>query len=415
MRSSQLTQTEMQIEHACPQCGAPITLAETDRLISCEFCRVKSYLVADDVFRYVLPPRTQDREPIYIPYWRFRGVLYACSHASMNHRIVDASLCAVDSRALPPSLGLRPQTLKLQFAVPGVTGRFVDPESTGPGAAEVFSRRFAADFPQPIHHREFIGESLSLIYAPFYVEDRLIDAVVERPVAGAALKGTEPWVAGAQQSRWPVRFIPTLCPHCGWDLEGARDSLVLTCANCNSAWRSAPGGIARAPFGCLPAFDGADVYLPFWRVEAQVTGLQLESYADLVRVANLPKVIQEGWQSRRFRFWVPAFKIRPQVFLRTARAVTLAQPLDEPRPNLPELPCHPVNLPRDEVIECLKVLLAALLRPAASYYPRLPQIRVAAQEMVLAFVPFAHRRTELVHERYHLAINKNTLSHGSLL
>src|SRR3989339_2060059 len=32
------------------------------------------------------------------------------------------------------------------------------------------------------------------------------------------------------------RFVPTLCPHCGWDMEGQKDSLVLICRNCDSAW-----------------------------------------------------------------------------------------------------------------------------------------------------------------------------------
>jgi NADH pyrophosphatase NudC (nudix superfamily) len=26
------------------------------------------------------------------------------------------------------------------------------------------------------------------------------------------------------------------CPHCGWDMEGGKDSLVLICRNCNIAW-----------------------------------------------------------------------------------------------------------------------------------------------------------------------------------
>ncbi|MGD9137268.1 MAG: hypothetical protein PVH42_10930, partial [Desulfobacterales bacterium] len=32
------------IEYQCPQCGAPATIEETDRLFTCQFCRVNSYL-----------------------------------------------------------------------------------------------------------------------------------------------------------------------------------------------------------------------------------------------------------------------------------------------------------------------------------------------------------------------------------
>jgi hypothetical protein len=45
---------EFLIEYQCPQCGAPAILTETDRLFTCQFCRVKSYLLPGDYFRYVL-------------------------------------------------------------------------------------------------------------------------------------------------------------------------------------------------------------------------------------------------------------------------------------------------------------------------------------------------------------------------
>ena len=68
------------------------------------------------------------------------------------------------------------------------------------------------------------------------------------------------------------------------------------------------------------------MYLPFWRIKAGVSGIDLDSYADLVKIANLPKAMQENWNDVPFYFWAPAFKIRPKVFLRLANNVTLAQP-----------------------------------------------------------------------------------------
>ncbi|MCK7515939.1 MAG: hypothetical protein MZV70_76205 [Desulfobacterales bacterium] len=63
-----------QIEHQCPQCGAPANLEETDRLFACPFCRVKSFLLTRDYFRYVLPAKNPaGKELVYFPYWRFKG------------------------------------------------------------------------------------------------------------------------------------------------------------------------------------------------------------------------------------------------------------------------------------------------------------------------------------------------------
>ena len=39
-----------------------------------------------------------------------------------------------------------------------------------------------------------------------------------------------------------IRFIAAICPGCGWNLDGQRDSLVLTCTNCQSAWRPGSDG-----------------------------------------------------------------------------------------------------------------------------------------------------------------------------
>ena len=46
---------DLQVEQGCPQCGARIVLAETDRLLTCSFCGVRNYLQATGPFRYVLP------------------------------------------------------------------------------------------------------------------------------------------------------------------------------------------------------------------------------------------------------------------------------------------------------------------------------------------------------------------------
>ena len=99
------------IEHQCPQCGAPVLLEETDRLLACEFCRVKSYLMPKRFFRYMLPNAApEDRDLVYAPYWRFKGMLFSSVLSGVKHRFIDVSQRAVSTPVFPGVSG---------FAEPG--------------------------------------------------------------------------------------------------------------------------------------------------------------------------------------------------------------------------------------------------------------------------------------------------------
>ena len=117
------------IEQGCPQCGAPVTLDETDRLLACPFCRTRLYLVTEDHFHYYIPPAAKaDGELFYIPYWRLRGSLFSVNASEVTHRFIDTNTLAVNFPGLPYSLGLRPQALKLRFVAPATQGRFIAPD-----------------------------------------------------------------------------------------------------------------------------------------------------------------------------------------------------------------------------------------------------------------------------------------------
>ena len=103
-------------------------MEETDRLFTCEFCRVKSYLVAKDVFRYLLPGQApESKDLLYFPYWRFKGMLFSCAATGVAYKFVDISHQAVLSHLFPVSLGLRSQALKLKFVNRKTAGRFLKP------------------------------------------------------------------------------------------------------------------------------------------------------------------------------------------------------------------------------------------------------------------------------------------------
>ncbi len=404
------------IEHQCPQCGAPAVLEETDRLFSCEFCRVKSILTRDDYFRYLLPDRApQGRKLIYIPYWRLRGTLFSTTAQGLLHRFVDVSHPAVDLRGLPVSLGLRSQALKLRFVTPDAAGRFLSPQLDRKSVAEQFKEQYAVDLPRPLYHQAYVGDTLSMIYAPYYVNGRVYDAVLDEPLPTASVDGDALQAADGDRARWPLEFIPALCPKCGWDLDGQRDALALFCGNCGSMWRTEGTKLRPLRFATLDSDQPDAVYLPFWRIRAEVGGVQLDSFADLVRLANLPRVIQPRWTEMGFRFWIPAFKLMPRAFSRLCTHTTLAQPHADFRTRPPKGRVHAVTLPVEEAVDSLKTTLSTFIKPARKLLPQLPTIQIRPKAFLLAYLPFFEGPHDLIQPDLKLAINRNQLRQSAAL
>ena len=386
-------------------------MEETDRLFSCEFCRVKSFLVVKDVFRYLLPSQApESKNLLYFPYWRFKGMLFSCAGNGISHKFVDVSHQAVLSHLFPSNLGLRSQALKLKFVKSENAGRFLKPTLSFEQIEKNFESRFDKSSPKPVLHQAHIGETLSLIYAPFYMQQRLYDAVLNRPVAASPANEFEIDKLPAENPNWPIHFMATLCPHCGWDLEGEKDSLVLLCKNCSSTWYPVGKKLKKIKFGKHTVDDSNVIYLPFWRIRPEICGLNLSNYADLIQVANIPKVIQPGWEDIGFRFWAPAFKVRPKIFLQLSKNMTLAQLSKEADEELPGHRHHSITLPVTEAIESLKVNLAGFLKPKNRLSDILPSIEVSAKSFELVYVPFIEKHHEFIQPQIHFAINKNIIA-----
>lgn len=403
--------SDLQIEHQCPQCGAPATLLESDRLFSCAYCRVKSYLSTHGVTQYHLPHKVPgDREVIYFPYWRFKGMLFSCLPRGPEGHFIDTSHQALPSQRFPVSLGLRTQALTLSMVTDQTPGYFIAPQTPLGDAMAIFSRRFGRDLPQPLLHQAHIGETISMIYAPYYLEGGLVDGVLNQRLHDNDQSSWQPedFPGGAPRSRFA--FIPNLCPQCGWDLEGARDAVVMTCRNCRSLWQPKQAGFTTVPCAHAPAAFPDPVYLPFWRIRADINGVALASYADLVRTANLPKAVQAAWEDSPFRFWVPAFKVRPRVFLRLLKIVSAALPPKDLAQHFPEETCLAANLPVTEAAEALRPCLAGLIKPVERMSELLPHIGIKPRRARLVYLPFEDRRHELVSRALNLAVNKNQLS-----
>ena len=387
-------------------------MEETDRLFTCEFCRVKSFLQERGYFRYLLPSKApEEKELVYVPYWRFKGMLFTCLEKEIRHRFVDVSQRAVDENLFPLSVGLRSQALKLKFVTPKSQGTFLKPTLPFEEVLEIIDHRFTGQLPGPIAHRAHIGDSLSIIYSPFYMEKKLYDAVLDKAVSSDlpddfTLSQFPEW-----RQQKGLNFLATLCPHCGWDLDGQRDSLILNCKNCTSVWRPLKDGFSKLNAAHLPEKGDDVIYLPFWRIKGDISGVKLDSYADLVRLANLPKAIQDEMEKIRFHFWSLAFKVRPQNLLQLSRAITLAQPGENLVSGVPNARLHPVTLPLKEGVESLKLTLVDLIRPKSRVPELAPEIRTDPKSFLLVYLPFHEKHHDLVQPLFNLSVNRNMLAH----
>lgn len=404
--------SSFQVEHQCPQCGAPAVLAETDRLFTCAYCRVSSCLLQDGCFRYMLPHAAPEgRELLYVPYWRCRGMLFSCDPETIHHRAVDHSRPAAPVAGFPESLGLRAQAMTLRPASGADGSRFLAPSGPASGAVLDFKTHFRKTMPGPVVVDSLVAEPLSLIYAPFYVDGTLVDAVLNRPVTGAGAAAAASDLPSAEAD-WAVRFVPTLCPNCGGEMAAESDALSLACPGCRALWRAGKDGLKRMRCLTLPDTETAAegrIHLPFWRITATVSDIPLSSYADFARQANLPRVVRGGWENRPFHFWIPAMALSPRAFLRTACAMTLAQPGEPPMPGLPEGPSQPVKLSLESAAPALRILMAALLRPKNRILPRLAGMTVSVMDGLPVYVPFRETPHEYVQPRLGLSIHKNVV------
>ena len=407
--------TRLLIDHQCPQCGAPATLEETERLYTCPFCRVKSYLVTRDYFRYMLPHAAPAGQTlVFLPYWRFKGSFFVSLPGGIKTRIVDVSQQAVSSPMFPVSLGLRSQTLKLRFVAPENEGVFLKPQVSSKELLRLAEETFTSPIRDPMFAKAFVGDSMSQIYSPFYVTDQVFDGVLNRPVSPAPPEGFDVSKMEGGKPDWRIEFIPTLCPSCGWDLQGEKNALALSCKNCNSLWMNKGTGFIKLEFGLFPAETPDSVYLPFYRIRAEVSGIKLDSYADLVKTANMAKVVQAGWEEKPFRFWTPAFKIRPDDFLFFSRNMTLSQPPKEYVAELPQGEVLPVTMPLPDAVESLKINLASFVKPA-KILQVLDTVQIKAKSVVLVYIPFQKSGKELFQPAFNLRTNKTLLEYAKNL
>jgi len=403
-------------EQECPQCGAPVELEETDHLLLCPYCNVNSFLSAPDYFRFVLPHKAPNRDLIYVPYLRFRGSVYFCSERTTGHRIVDITHLGVPFKKFPISLGLRPQAVKMRFVTPDTDGAFLKCFLTTAELLKRAAKHATVSVKGKIFHRTFIGEALSLIFLPLYVEaGTVFDAITNKAIARLP-KDDEIFARLSQARRsWKLTPLATVCPQCGWNLEGERDSVVLTCGNCQTAWGFSRGRFVRVDLAMMSTQETDVTYLPFWKMSIRATGVELDSYADFIRLTNQPRAIRRQWENQEMSFWSPAFKIRPKLFLSLLRQLNVSQlhpVLDE---GIPKERTYPVTLPLSEANQTLKLAIAGSTMNKKKVFPLLPRMNIRTTGATLVYLPFSRTGHEMVQKDMGVSIFRKTLEFGRYL
>ncbi|WP_218576683.1 hypothetical protein [Desulfobacter latus] len=346
---------------------------------------------------------------IYLPYWRFKGVRYMCTASGIIPKFTDISTLAMADMPpqIPFSLGLRSQAMPMKLIRPDTQGTFFRPLPT----AMVLKEKTSGLNPDEIAFKEDIGETFSLIYAPFYISrQHLVDGVTNQVLPQEKPISPEIFDRNRVRPGIETHFIAGICPACGADLEGSGDSLALVCRNCHSLWRARGKNFAKIKFSTVPPAHKDDIMLPFWRISANISPLNLASHADLARMANLPLAIPREWEKKPVHFWSPAFKVRPNIFLRLLGQLTSAQLAPPLSQTVEDNVYQPVNLPASEAVETIRITMAALLKPRKEILERLPETNVVPRSISLIFMPFNSSQHDIIHPDLGIGINKKALA-----
>ena len=398
-------------------------MQEADKLTSCVFCDVQNYMVNSGLLRYILPdqvPEHISREDIiYFPYLRFKGNLFTCQGVELDTKVLDTTHQGIETVLLPLSLGLKPQAMKVTLVNESHKGRFVRRTDT---AVTVLQRVSLVEDAitemneEVVNHRAFIGETVSCIYLPLYIENGILyDGILNRKVGIAESWLTDKKSSVRYQKAWAPQFLATICPQCGASMEGEQDTLVMNCFNCNSCWAEKNGKFVPVPYTLLAAEQEEARWLPFWRISVETAGIKMQTVADFLKATNQPVVVNWKHKERDLEFWVPAMKLRPKIFLKLAKSATLSQLKFPEGDKKLAKPIFPVTLPLKEAVQSLKSLVAEATVNKKDVLPQLPDLSLSIKRTSLVLLPFVDTGHDLVQEHSALAVASSVVRFGRKL
>jgi hypothetical protein len=381
-------------------------------------------------------------ELVFIPYWRMRGTRMALSETACRAEIIDHSALAVPFKEFPETLGIRSQTMTLKFVGPESTGIFFPPvlekddfvkrmENNPLPMRELTKRNidpvaknvalmgllgtpgleaFTAGLEKESLVRAYIGEIVSVVYAPYFINGQtVIDGITGRPVFKAQSAGA----LCARQESAPLKlsFVPILCPQCDWNLQGEKETLVLACRHCGTAWQASECGLRPVETRIMTGGSDTALWVPFWILDVDYGALKLSSFADFIRLTNFPIPLKPESEGGKFSMWVPAFKANPEIYFRLGKRMSILQADTHQPETLPEN-IYPVTLPPSEAFQSLPIVLGEIAVAKKKVFPLVKNTAFSLRGATLALVPFDERGAEFVQRQSEIAISKNALLWG---
>jgi hypothetical protein len=220
------------------------------------------------------------------------------------------------------------------------------------------------------------------------------------------------------ESRAPgydLKFLPAMCPDCGWDLDGERDSIVLVCRNCKSHWLIHSRNLYHIRVESFGSRAQADVYIPFWKLSVQFSHMACSTYADLIRIVNMPRPNPGVDNRQNLYFYVPAFKVYPKIFLRLARQITIPQIVPSPAAKIADVLFYPVNLPLQEGLQAVPPVLMYISKEKTAMREKLVNEKLRLKSFSLVFIPFRKIGPDFVQMELGFSVPEGSLKFGRRL
>lgn len=417
---------DLKIDQNCPGCGAQITLSEDDRLVTCEFCGSKNYKSSSSgnsyTLSYTLDLSIDDNDLFFAPYLRFKGAVYCVKGKRVQNQLVDTTRAGFEGQqnsGLPVSLGVRPQTLSLLPITGQTKGTFIKQSvSTKQAffAAANVHDIFSEKNKEPIHHRAFIGETISRIYQPYYIQgEHFYDAVLKRKV-GSVDEVESMLREGVRASKsWEPRYISTTCRSCGGALDGCVDAVVLSCKNCKRHWHEEKQDFSQINWAIEEGITRDLEYLPFWKIRCVFDGYPLDTFGDYLQYTNQIVERHKRYSDLPLIFYVPAFKMNPKQFLRSASQLTLAQAHIKSSSDDYRINGQVANLSVTEAIQSLKSVIGTTMMAGERSFALLRQIQPIVKEYSIIYLGFKRTPHDFLHQYDLTAIQTAAIRFGRYL
>lgn len=397
---------DWEITHECPQCGAPILFREAERILSCGFCKVRSLLRFGEPLRYVLPTSQALDDPLYfVPFWRIKGDLFWNRAGILQSKALDTTRPATDMIRLPLSLGFRPQAMKMRLSFPK-GAKIVVPNLSFQEVFGFLSKSFSfLSGQEKTGTYGFLSHLNAFVYQPYYVSGKILcDGITGQRIPELNTNNT---FEIQDSASYNVNLSPCICPLCGWDLKADTKSSFGICTNCNSVIDLVHDEMPKCEYS-IHKGDG-EIYIPFWSIKSTVEALSIKTYADLIRYFNLPKALLPHLEDKEIYYYFPAIRLIPDVFIRVARLITIAQPDCTVEKELQNVESFPISIHHKDAKDILKILIWSMgpNKPELSKLIHRSDIQII--EAHLHFIPFLETHVEFTNPKLKVSFLKGSI------